>query len=252
VGKEGTGTMSLLETAAREGFNKARLIYAGYTGKGENKERVDEEKRLKSANKLRLDEQHKDREFLSIINENDLWQYADSAHSERMKQVVAKGRPPDKGETLLEMGQKLLGPMGRSYALSCWELTCIVIAVAYERLRKPKPPQVAKVSLKKLADHTFCVVGLPDNLSKIPRVGVKNLENIFTNSDDVWAADPWLNVCCRIASYPKEAQIQLEKWQGDNKRIIWDGLSGDKLGWYTPLGDYAKAFHAATLGIQRV
>jgi hypothetical protein len=236
--------MSEFQDAAKAGFEKARLIYDGKIG-GEQPE--DPSIFFKSTNKLHVQKRlNKPGEVLKI----DGWgYYSQPAHQGRLQGAKEKDRPKREGRSILDMGNLLLGPLGTTHALNCGELANIAFAVAHAKLGESERPRVGKALLLKPADHAFCVVGPNEDLQKISQVTVEDLAKTFSTSD-VWVADPWLNLCCRIASYPVEAQERLKKWQEANKRIAWKGPKGNYEGWYQPLGKYAQAFNAAKMELR--
>jgi hypothetical protein len=244
--------MSRYEDAAKEGFEKARLIYDGKIG-GQKPKEEEQSKYPKSLNKLRLDKTHEKLEFLASTKDpQELVPFIDSKHKARFINARDKDRPPDEqDESILEMGQRLLELLATNvYALNCSELASIAIAVAHKKLSEEDVPHLGKASLRP-GDHAFCVVALPEHLCMMHDTTVKNLKTTFKDIEDVWVADPWLNVRCKIRDYPEMAKKKLGEWQRANKRILWTGGSLGS-GWYQPLGEYAKKFEDTTIKFDRI
>jgi hypothetical protein len=199
---------------------------------------------------LHLHESHKKLPFLERTKDKQEWvPYIDPDYKARFIEANKLGRPSDEeDESVLAKGKTLLSLAPGTHALNCSELTCIAVYVAHRELGEPDTPHVGKASLSSPADHSFCVVASPDNLRKIEGKTVEDLKTKFTSSDDIWVADPWLNVHCQIASYPDMAHAKLAKWQGDNKRILWTEPN-QKQGWHPPLGAYDEYFKKATIGL---
>lgn len=135
----------------------------------------------------------------------------------------------------------------RPVATNCGELAMMAAASAWVRLGEPDPAPVALVSLMAPADHVFCVVGEPLHCAQFHH---NTIQNLAANglAANMWVADPWLNVMCRLRDYPARAAAKFAKWQAANKRIAWvGGPQGD--GWYPPAGDYANGFNAAGMDV---
>jgi hypothetical protein len=240
-----------LQDAAEAGFEKAREIY---TGKDASKAPIASMPiRYKSSNKLHLasGSTHLSDEFIDWgPGETD----QDTAYVARFKAANAlhdKERIATKveGGKVFDIGRTLR--ISRTPALNCGELACIAAEWAYRQLGNPNPVPIVLTPLAKPADHVFCVVAEPSSLAKLPGVRIDKLENTYSLSDDAWAVDPWLNICCHLRNYGIRAEAQLKKWQSKNKRIAW---SGGPLGagWYAPEGAFSKGFMEAKLTVDAV
>ena len=121
-------------------------------------------------------------------------------------------------------------------------------ASAWAALGEPDPVPMVLVSLQDPADHMFCVVGEPEHCTDLLFCESVNALATDAPSDDMWVADPWLNVMCRLSDYPARAAAKFAKWQAANKRIGWiKGPQGP--GWYPPVGAYSTKFGAAGLDV---
>ena len=90
-------------------------------------------------------------------------------------------------------------------------------------------------------DHAFCLLGVPSK----PVVIEYNTVRDFTKSKlakKTYIVDPWLNTVCWASRYLEHANMRLQKWQQDCKRISWKGKDGKDPGYHPPLGDYADVF----------
>ena len=135
----------------------------------------------------------------------------------------------------------------RPVAANCGELAMIAAAGAWVRLGEPRSAPVALLSLEKPADHVFCIVGDDDIFFDLLGETIQNLATV-PGADTTWAADPWLNVMCKLKDYPARAAAKFNKWQAANKRIRWPtGPQGDC--WYPPAGDYANGFAGARMEV---
>ena len=137
----------------------------------------------------------------------------------------------------------------RPVAANCGELAMMAAASAWARLGSPQPAPVALVSLQAPADHVFCLVGNHNHCGDV-MLDCDSIHDLTTDSpdDDMWVADPWLNVMCRLKNYPAQAAAKFNKWQAANKRIGW-GTGPQGAGWYPPVGDYSTGFDAAGLNV---
>ena len=135
----------------------------------------------------------------------------------------------------------------RPAAANCGELAIMAAAAAWGRLGERQNAPLALVSLRAPADHVFCVVGPRDWCRELRNYTIEDLV-LFPSNANLWVADPWLNVMCRLPHYPAQAAAKFNKWQRANKRIAWDGPQG--LGWYPPAGDYSAGFDAAGLTVR--
>jgi hypothetical protein len=240
-----------LQDAAEAGFAKAREIY---TGKDASKTPIPSMPiRYKSSNKLHLasGSTHLSDEFIKWgPGEADQdaayvarYKEASALHgTERIATKVEGGKVFDVGRTLR---------ISRTKALNCGELACIAAEWAYSQLGKPQPAPIVLAPLGKPADHVFCVIAETSSLAKLKGVKIDELESTYSLSDDAWAVDPWLNICCHLRNYGIRAEAQLKKWQSKNKRIAWNaGPLG--AGWYAPEGVFSEGFMQAELGVTEV
>ena len=226
------------ESAATAAFDKAREIYTSGV-KSSNKLHLPVGSTL--ANRVGLN-------FEVGLNAEDP-AYVD-CHLEALKLVnlerderIAykhKGDAFDRGRLLR---------LTRSKAHNCNELALIAAEWAHRTLGKPKPAPIALVSLSPPADHIFCVVGPRDKLQGIHGTEVWELEFDVASDDDLWAVDPWLNVCCNMEDYGLAAKSKCKKWQLAGKRVAWHaGPLG--AGWYSPQGAYSDGFQNAALVVE--
>jgi hypothetical protein len=223
--------------AAEFGFHEAREKYtAGY----------------KSSNKLKLKKESEftaDRHNYSPVGFADTETEQDLGYIQRLRVASFEVRnfrssykPSGKG--FLAFGKDFLKLT--LFAANCGELSMMAAAKAWEVLGKPAPPPVALAELKPPADHVFCAVGDRQLLERLDDKTVSSLSERPV-TEDAWAVDPWLNVCCKLEDYPARAEAKLDKWHMANKRIAWTGPQGP--GWYPALGDYSRGFAAARLKI---
>ena len=237
-----------MKDVADSAFAKARAIY---TGKDANKNPIPSMKeRYKSSNKLHLAPN-------SIYINDEIIDYDDGdadddpAYNGRLAkatQLHGKERIATKVEgNAFDAGMVLR--LSNTQALNCMELSLIAAEWAHRELGKPNPPPIALINPAYPADHVFCAIGPRAGLNKSAGKKISDLFNKMSVNDDVWAVDPWLNVCCNIRYYGIRAHGRLMRWQAKNKRVAWnDGPLG--AGWYSPLGQYSNGFIDARLEVQ--
>ena len=235
---EGNSTMVFM-VAASTGFREAREIYtAGH----------------KSSNKLHLDPnslfaagQLFDDVSLDFGTENGQLNlgYVDRLNSAALQLGGFRNRFEIPANHFLRDGKAMLRM--RPVAANCGELAMMAAAGAWVRLGEPRPAPVALVSLAAPADHVFCVVGTQAQCARLHGHTIQELP-LIPRTETMWAADPWLNVMCRLSDYPERAAAKFNKWQAENKRVAWgDGPQGE--GWYPPVGDYSNGFDAAGMQV---
>lgn len=95
----------------------------------------------------------------------------------------------------------------------------------------------AKVTVVKLldGDHVFLAVGLasPEKLSK----DVRNW------GQDVWICDPWANIACPCADFPRLWKEKLDRWMSRGKYLLFGNLRDKPTNefWYQAIEDREKA-----------
>lgn len=181
---------------------------------------------------------------------DDTMDAVDPSHEDRFNSACVqlggfRGRFRIPQDHFLKDGKAMLRM--RPVAANCGELAMMAAAGAWMRLGEPQAAPIALFSLKAPADHVFCVVGPRVRSRALGNASITNLAT-SPNTEGMWAADPWLNVLCRLKDYPARAAAKFNKWQADNKRVAW-GAGPLGPGWYAPAGHYAAGFAAADLEV---
>ncbi|MEZ5669684.1 MAG: hypothetical protein R3F55_20035 [Alphaproteobacteria bacterium] len=224
--------------AASAGFAEARAIYT--TGrKSDNKLHVNPGSFYAAGDLLQ------DEPLLKPLAHGETVPAYEHRRRSAMRRLNAyRQTNPVNPQTFLQFGKGMLA--APPTAANCGELALMAAASAWHRLGEQTPAPVALVMLDDPADHMFCVVG--DHEACGDLMFVNAVRDLATNAPaaDMWVADPWLNVMCRLRDYPARAAAKFAKWQQANKRIAWEtGPLGP--GWYSPLGDYSDGFRDATM-----
>ncbi len=224
--------------AASEGFRQAREIYvAGY--KSANKAH------LKPASLFAEGELLHDVEMDFDDEDSQLdTAYGLRLNGARIELEIDRTLMP-RNIGFLRLGKAMLRM--RPAAANCGELAIMAAAAAWGRLGEPQNAPVALVSLRAPADHVFCIVGPRAQCAQLHNSTIQELV-LLPSAADLWVADPWLNVMCRLQHYPARAAAKFNKWQRANKRIAWDGPRGP--GWYPPVGAYSAGFDVAGLAVR--
>lgn len=238
------------QEAAEAAFAKARMLYTGKEADGTPISNLSG--RYKSSNKLHLPT-HSPYAGNEHLDWTDGLDEEDPSYSgKHMKALELHGTERIacrvEGKAL---DQGLVLRLSKTKALNCMELALISAEWAYRQLGNPNPAPIGLISLAHPADHIFCAVGPIVGLNAIEGVQVSRLAIAFSSANDVWAVDPWLNVCCNIQDYGNRAAAKFRKWLRSNKRVYWND-SPLGAGWHSPVGHYSDGFANATLNVQLV